>query len=100
MNFQEFKASVANKDLAAPPAGLSKSLQALWFSHRGDWDHAHTLAQEADSADGDWVHAYLHRVEGDPANASYWYHRARKPVCTDSLPLEWEAIAAALTSEA
>jgi hypothetical protein len=97
MNFQEFKTSVANEGQPIPPAGLSKALQALWYSHRGDWDLAHTLAQEADSPDGDWVHAYLHREEGDAGNAAYWYHRARKPVCTDSLPQEWQAIATALT---
>ena len=80
------------------PGVVSTELQALWHDAHGDWDKAHTLAQQAGSPEGDWVHAYLHRKEGDIGNAGYWYARAGKtPVGTDvSLEEEWSAIASAL----
>jgi hypothetical protein len=80
----------------APPPGASLALQALWHDAKGDWDAAHTCAQEQEDATGAWVHAYLHRREGDLANAGYWYRRAAKPVASGTLEAEWEAIAGAL----
>jgi len=47
-------------------------------------------------ASGGWVHAYLHRKEGDDDNAAYWYSRAGKPVCRESLNAEWVSIVGAL----
>ncbi|PTX97323.1 hypothetical protein DB346_20170 [Verrucomicrobia bacterium LW23] len=99
MNLQDFMSSAQDAGATVPPPGLSLPLQALWYTSR-DWDRAHTLAQEATSTEGDWVHAHLHRVEGDLANASYWYNRARQPVCTQPLTQEWEAIAGALLARA
>ena len=71
-------------------------LQALWFDGNGDWEKAHTAAQDVDGPDGAWVHAYLHRKEGDAANAAYWYRRAGQPVARGELAAEWEAIVEAL----
>ena len=93
MDLDAFKASVSND---APPAGIDTALQALWQDAKGDWDTAHTLAQETPDPVGAWVHAYLHRVEGDESNAGHWYSRAGKPHCKDPLPTEWEAIATEL----
>jgi hypothetical protein len=87
------KASVSN---AAPPAGLTAPLQALWWAAKGDWDKAHKIVMEEEGADAAWVHAYLHRVEGDLPNAGYWYRAAGKPVAKGALEAEWDAIAAAL----
>jgi hypothetical protein len=42
---------------------------------------------------GSWVHASLHRKEADQTTASYWYARANKPVCEESLDAEWLSIA-------
>lgn len=82
MSFAEFLQSTAAGN--PPPPGLSRALQALWHEARGEWDAAHTLAQEAGGNDGAWVHAYLHRKEGDEANAGYWYRRAgRTPASGD-----------------
>jgi hypothetical protein len=97
MNLTAFRASLK---AGAPPAGLSIALQALWHDGRGDFDGAHDLAQKDEGGEGDWVHAYLHRKEGDPGNAAYWYRRAKRPVCKDSLEAEWEAIATALLGKA
>lgn len=82
-----------------PPASAGPALRALWHDARGDWDTAHTLAQEAGGRDGAWVHAYLHRKEGDEMNASYWYARAGQPAASGDLRTEWEAIARALLGQ-
>lgn len=75
-----------------PPAGLSPALLALWHDKRGNWDAAHQGAQDIDGPDGAWIHAYLHRKEGDLANAGYWYRRAKRPDCQESLDAEWASI--------
>ncbi len=96
MSFAEFQQSVARD--VAPPANASGALQALWHDARGDWDQAHTCAQEDGGRESAWVHAYLHRKEGDLANAGYWYARAGrpKPAAEVTLEAEWAAIVRAL----
>lgn len=93
MSFEEFRQSIERD--AAPPAGVSLVVQALWHDARGDWEKAHQCAQDDHGRDGSWVHAYLHRKEGDPGNAGYWYSRAgrKMPAQTVTLEAEWEAIA-------
>jgi hypothetical protein len=80
---------------AAPPNGTAP-LQALWWAAKGDWEKAHPIVMNDDSAEAAWVHAYLHRVEGDLPNAGYWYRTAGKPAGKGPLDDEWSAIAAAL----
>jgi hypothetical protein len=72
---------------------------ALWFAGRGDWDRAHSIAQDVEGPEGAWVHAHLHRKEGDGSNAGYRYGRAGRPVCTHDLEDEWSDIASALLVE-
>ncbi len=96
MDLAAFSASLSG---AEPPPNLSKPLRALWLDARGNWYGAHDAAQGAKGEQGDWVHAYLHRKEGDAGNASYWYRRAGKPVCRESLNEEWAAIVAALLKD-
>lgn len=96
MDFAAFKSSLA---AAAPPDGLAPAVQALWWEQKGDWDRAHTCAQQQGDAEGAWAHAYLHRVEGDLRNAGGWYGRAGKPVSSAPLEEEWESIARALLGE-
>lgn len=93
MDIEAFRGTLND---AAPPAGLSSALIALWHDAKGDWHAAHACAQAQDDADGAWVHAYLHRVEGDEANAGYWYRRAGRPHAQVPLADEWQTIAAAL----
>ena len=81
---------------AAPPGNLSFALAGLWWDAKGDWTRAHESAQQDEGPEGSWVHAYLHRKEGDQGNAAYWYRRAGKPVCRESLDAEWSSIANAL----
>jgi hypothetical protein len=93
MNLAAFRQTL---DAPTPPADLTPALEALWHDAHGDFDRAHNLAQSDEGGSGDWVHAYLHRKEGDAGNAAYWYRRAGKPVCRETLEAEWEAITSAL----
>jgi hypothetical protein len=92
MTLAEFKATLEQEGapLVAP------ALVALWQDAKGDWDAAHTIAQDVPDPVGAWVHAYLHRKEGDQSNAEYWYRRAGKPVAKDSLEDEWARIVSEL----
>ena len=92
MTLDEFTATLT----AAAPPGVAAPLRALWHDAHGDWNQAHTIAQDIDDATGAWIHAYLHRKEGDLGNAAYWYQRAHQPVATDSLDEEWRRIVIAL----
>ena len=93
MTFSDFKHTL---DADKPPAGLGPALTALWHDAKGDWERAHTVAQDITSPDGAWIHAYLHRKEGDQPNAGYWYRRAGKPVARTTLDEEWGEIVTAL----
>lgn len=93
MTPSRFQASLS---AAAPPAGMSPPLAALWWEAKGDWKKAHEIAQEHDDKESAWVHAYLHRVEGDLSNAGYWYRQAGRAAATGALKTEWQAIVAAL----
>lgn len=93
MDLQRFRASLNQEQ---PPAGSSPALAGLWWDAKGDWNKAHESAQQNEGFEGAWVHAYLHRKEGDIANAGYWYRRAGRPECRESLEQEWATIANAL----
>jgi hypothetical protein len=89
MDFPGFQASLA---APAPPPGLPLAVQGLWWDGKGNWDQAHTCAQDQDDSIGAAVHAYLHRKEGDLANAGYWYARAGRTMPTGPLNAEWRAL--------
>jgi hypothetical protein len=57
---------------------MNAQLRALELLEQGDWQQAHKIAQEDDSAAGCWLHGIVHILEGDLANARYWYNRARR----------------------
>jgi len=93
-------ALAASASQAAPPADLPPAVQALWWAAKGDWEKAHKIVQDDESAEAAWVHAYLHRAEGDLPNARYWYRTAGKPDAAGKLEDEWGAIAAELLANA
>jgi arginase family enzyme len=95
MTLDQFRRTLTD---AAPPQSLTAPLRALWFDAHGDWNQAHSVAQDVEDATGAWVHAYLHRKEGDLQNAEYWYRRAGKPVATSALDDEWAAMVTLLLS--
>lgn len=78
---------------ATRAATLPPLLRALWHDAHGDWDRAHSIAQDIESPDAAWVHAYLHRKEGDASNAGYWYRSAGRAVFAGSIHAEWTALA-------
>jgi len=90
MHFDQFKSSLAG---AAPPAGVSLPLQALWWVAKGDWHRAHSCCQQAHDEHGASVHAHLHRVEGDEQNAAGWYKRAGKTPSEAAFDEEWNDLA-------
>ncbi|RUV01314.1 hypothetical protein EOB36_13730 [Mesorhizobium sp. M6A.T.Cr.TU.017.01.1.1] len=96
MDLQGFRDSIAQSQ---PPAGLSPTLQALWWDAKGDWDKAHECAQARDDTAGMRVHAYLHRKEGDQSNAEYWYRRCGAAPSTLTLDEEWQELARALLGQ-
>lgn len=57
---------------------MGTQLQALELLEQGDWQQAHSIVQEDESATGCWLHGIVHTLEGDLANARYWYGRARR----------------------
>jgi len=97
VSMADLKASLSD---AAPSATLSPPLAALWWAAKGEWERAHTIVMNDESAEAAWVHAYLHRVEGDLPNAGYWYRAAGRPVERGPLETEWSTIVAALLGAA
>ena len=93
MDLREFRQSLAAN---APPAGIDKLVQALWFEAKDDWHRAHEIVQSVESKTSARVHAYLHRKEGDRDNANYWYDRAGAVMPKVPLKKEWELLAARL----
>ena len=93
MTLADFKASIS---MQAPPGELAGPVEALWWAAKSEWDKAHAIVMQDESAAAAWVHAYLHRVEGDLGNSGYWYRTAGRPVAKGALEAEWSAISAAL----
>ncbi len=86
MTFDEFTKSINNE---RPDPELSEILISLWWDKKGDWDTAHSIAQDIPTRQGSAVHAYLHREEGVLWNADYWYSRAGRVRPDISLEEEW-----------
>ena len=86
MNFDEFIKTVDENE---PSTELSEILTSLWWDKKGDWDTAHSIAQDIPTEQGSAVHAYLHREEGVIWNADYWYSRAGRVRPDISLAEEW-----------
>ena len=89
MTYDEFLESI-QKD--QPPSQISDTLTSLWWDKKGDWDRAHSIAQDIPTIQGSAVHAYLHREEGVLWNADYWYSRAGRKRPDISLEEEWKLL--------
>ena len=86
MTFDEYVRSINNDQ---PSPELSETLTSLWWDKKGNWDTAHSIAQEISTVQGSAVHAYLHREEGVLWNADYWYSRAGRKRPKIALAEEW-----------
>ena len=51
---------------------------AVRHLRKGDWNKAHAIVQNDESALGCWAHGIVHMMEGDIGNARYWYRRAHR----------------------
>jgi hypothetical protein len=89
MTYDEYINSIAAE---LPPSGLSETLTSLWWDKKGDWDRAHSIAQDIPTVQGSAVHAYLHREEGVLWNADYWYTRAGRKRPDIPLDTEWQQL--------
>jgi len=89
MTFEEYIKSI---EADRPPSGISETLRSLWWDKKGDWDRAHSIAQDIPSVQGSAVHAYLHREEGVLWNADYWYTRAGRTRPDVALDIEWQQL--------
>jgi hypothetical protein len=89
MNFEEYLKCIADQ---RPPSQLSETLTSLWWDKKGNWDTAHTIAQDIPTTEGSAIHAYLHREEGVLWNADYWYTRAGRKRPSISLEEEWKLL--------
>src|SRR3546814_13064849 len=61
MDIDAFRASLAEP---TQPKGATPLLKALWHAAREEWEAAHHIAQDVDSADGAWVHRSEERRVG------------------------------------
>ena len=89
MTYGEFADSISG---AKPPKDLSDILTSLWWDKKGNWDRAHSIAQDIPTIQGSAVHAYLHREEGVLWNADYWYSRAGRSRPDIPLEDEWQQL--------
>ncbi len=89
MTFEEFLESINNDQ---PTPELSETLISLWWDKKGNWDRAHSIAQDIPTTQGSAVHAYLHREEGVLWNADYWYSRAGRTRPDIPLEAEWQQL--------
>ena len=89
MTFEDFIKSIEKKE---PSPEFSETLASLWWDKKGDWDTAHSIAQEIPTVQGSAVHAYLHREEGVLWNADYWYSRAGRVRPDVPLEKEWHSL--------
>ena len=89
----DYRSFCASLQSSAPPAGISDELQALWWARKDDWDQAHQIVQDLESASASHVHAYLHRVEGDLSKTRGT--GIDEPACRSvkmTLSSEWDAL--------
>ena len=89
MNFDDF---IKSADDEKPSPEISETLTSLWWDKKGNWDTAHSIAQDIPTEQGSAVHAYLHREEGVLWNADYWYSRAGRVRPEVPLAEEWQSL--------
>ena len=89
MTFDEFLKSIDEKQPSSLP---SETLVSLWWDKKGNWNKAHSIAQEIATVYGSAVHACLHREEGVLWNADYWYSRAGRQRPNIPLDTEWKML--------
>jgi hypothetical protein len=72
---------------------------AVRHLEQGEWEKAHAIAQDDNSALGACAHGIVHLQEGDVANARYWFGQATRPFSKD-VNAELKALALAVGESA
>ncbi len=72
--------------------------RAVELLETGDWQAAHSIAQNDESELGSWAHGIVHLMEGDLSNAGHWYKRAGRELAEPGdIALEISALKDAIT---
>ncbi len=87
MNASELLAAVESNN---QPKFDNETEHCLWLAGTGKWQQAHDIVESLPEPAASWIHALLHREEGDLGNASYWYHRASKPMPASGVSMNEE----------
>jgi hypothetical protein len=64
--------------MAAPRKSSADLAGAIARLEAGDWQAAHQIVQNDESALAAWLHGIVHTLEGDLDNARYWYRRVKR----------------------
>ena len=59
-------------------------LEALELLERGDWQAAHAIVQQHETAYACWLHGIVHLMDPDVENARYWYKLAKRTFSSDA----------------
>ncbi len=89
MNFEEYLKSIDND---SPSSQLSETLTSLWWDKKGNWDRAHTIAQDIPTNEGTLLRSSRRLCEGVLWNADYWYSRAGRKRPNIPLVKEWKIL--------
>lgn len=61
--------------MTGPNDRLARAVELL---AAGEWQQAHKIVQDEESALAAWLHGIVHTFEGDLDNARYWYRKAKR----------------------
>jgi hypothetical protein len=64
--------------MAPSPESSTALARAVARLEARDWQAAHAIVQDDESALAAWLHGIVHTLEGDLDNARYWYRRAHR----------------------
>ena len=68
-------------------------ITAIQHLEAGEWQAAHRIVQNDESAEGSWAHGIVHLMEGDLSNAGYWFRRAGRELADSAeIPAEIAAL--------
>ena len=64
--------------MPSPRKATADLARAVEHLAKREWQAAHEIVQQDESALAAWLHGIVHTLEGDLENARYWYRRAKR----------------------
>jgi hypothetical protein len=64
--------------MPSPRKATADLARAVEHLAKREWQAAHEIVQQDESALAAWLHGIVHTLEGDLDNARYWYRRAKR----------------------